>query len=201
MHAIADRIVDEYLTVVEAVEDDIDEMENSVFTTEKSVDIEQIYLLKREILGLRRAVTPLTPGAARAVRDAAPVGARGDPRVLPGCRGSPVGGRGTGVHLRRDADHTGQRGARRGHHPAERGHAEDLGLGGDRPGAHRHRRHLRDELRAHAGAELDLRLSRWRWVHRRHCASCCSCCCAGAAGCRRSAGARSNRTRSARRIG
>jgi magnesium transporter len=61
MHAIADRIVDEYLTVVEAVEDDIDEMEISVFTTEKSVDIEQIYLLKREILGLRRAVTPLAP--------------------------------------------------------------------------------------------------------------------------------------------
>jgi len=61
MHAIADRIVDEYLSVVEAVEDDIDDMENSVFTTEKPVDIEQIYLLKREILGLRRAVTPLAP--------------------------------------------------------------------------------------------------------------------------------------------
>src|SRR6478752_4727565 len=61
MHAISDRIVDEYLSVVEAVEDDIDEMENAVFTTEKSVDIEQIYLLKREILGLRRAVSPLTP--------------------------------------------------------------------------------------------------------------------------------------------
>jgi magnesium transporter len=61
MHAISDRIVDEYLSVVEAVEDDIDEMENAVFTTEKSVDIEQIYLLKREIGGLRRAVSPLTP--------------------------------------------------------------------------------------------------------------------------------------------
>src|SRR6478672_8095745 len=61
MHAISDRIVDEYLSVVEAVEDDIDEMENSVFTTDKPVDIEQIYLLKREILGLRRAVAPLLP--------------------------------------------------------------------------------------------------------------------------------------------
>ncbi len=61
MHAIADRIIDEYVSVVEDVEDDIDEMEISIFTTEKSVDIEQIYLLKREILGLRRAVTPLTP--------------------------------------------------------------------------------------------------------------------------------------------
>jgi len=61
VHAISDRIVDEYLSVVEAVEDDIDEMENAVFTTDKSVDIEQIYLLKREIGGLRRAVSPLTP--------------------------------------------------------------------------------------------------------------------------------------------
>ncbi len=61
MHAIADHIVDEYLSVVEAVEDDIDEMENSVFTPNRPVDIEQIYLLKREILGLRRAVSPLMP--------------------------------------------------------------------------------------------------------------------------------------------
>ena len=61
MHAIADHIVDEYLSVVEAVEDDIDEMENSVFTPDRPVDIEQIYLLKREILGLRRAVSPLMP--------------------------------------------------------------------------------------------------------------------------------------------
>jgi magnesium transporter len=61
MHAIADHIVDEYLSVVEAVEDDIDEMENSVFTPNRPVDIEQIYLLKREILGLRRAVAPLLP--------------------------------------------------------------------------------------------------------------------------------------------
>jgi magnesium transporter len=61
VHAIADHIVDEYLSVVEAVEDDIDEMENSVFTPDRPVDIEQIYLLKREILGLRGAFSPLMP--------------------------------------------------------------------------------------------------------------------------------------------
>ena len=94
--------------VVEAVEDDIDDMENAVFTTEKSVDIEQIYLLKREILGLRRAVSPLTPAVRALAGHAAPAGPRRDPGVLPGRRGSPVGGGGTGVHLRRDADHTGQ---------------------------------------------------------------------------------------------
>ncbi len=59
MHGIADRVVDEYVTVVDQVEDDIDEMENAVFASSKPTDVEEIYLLKRSILGLRRAVTPL----------------------------------------------------------------------------------------------------------------------------------------------
>ena len=45
---------------------------------------------------------------------------------------------------------------------AERGHAQDLGVGRDRPGADRHRRHLRHELRAHARARLAVRLLRRR---------------------------------------
>lgn len=59
LHAIADRIVDEYLAVVECVEDDIDGMENEVFSPRRSVLVEQIYLLKREVLELRRSVAPL----------------------------------------------------------------------------------------------------------------------------------------------
>ena len=59
LHAIADRIVDEYVTVVGEIEEDIDEMETAVFDPELDVDIEQIYRLKREILRLRRAVAPL----------------------------------------------------------------------------------------------------------------------------------------------
>ncbi|GGL95761.1 magnesium and cobalt transport protein CorA [Nakamurella endophytica] len=62
MHAIADRVVDEYLSVVSEVEEDIDEMETAVFSPKGGkdvVDTEDIYLLKREILGLKRAVAPL----------------------------------------------------------------------------------------------------------------------------------------------
>lgn len=59
MHAIADRVVDHYLIVVEAVEDDIEEMETLVFNPASHVSIEQIYLLKREVLEMRRAVAPL----------------------------------------------------------------------------------------------------------------------------------------------
>ncbi|AZI59496.1 magnesium and cobalt transport protein CorA [Nakamurella antarctica] len=60
MHAIADRIVDQYLAVVESVEDDIDEMESLVFDPTAILRTEQIYLLKREVLELRRAIAPLS---------------------------------------------------------------------------------------------------------------------------------------------
>jgi len=59
LHAVADRIVDTYLEVVEAIEDDIDEMEAEVFSPRSTMDAEQIYVMKREVLDLRRAVVPL----------------------------------------------------------------------------------------------------------------------------------------------
>nr|WP_143172241.1 magnesium and cobalt transport protein CorA [Pseudonocardia thermophila] len=59
LHAIADHVVDTYLAVTETIEDDIEEMERQVFSPRSSMDAEQIYLLKREVLELRRAVVPL----------------------------------------------------------------------------------------------------------------------------------------------
>lgn len=59
LHAIADHVVDTYLEVTEAIEDDIDELEAEVFAPRTTMDPEQIYVMKREILELRRAVTPL----------------------------------------------------------------------------------------------------------------------------------------------
>lgn len=61
LHAIADRIVDAYLDVTAAIEDDIDEIEAQVFTPLSTMDAEQIYVMKREVLELRRAVVPLGP--------------------------------------------------------------------------------------------------------------------------------------------
>ncbi|MBT0568457.1 magnesium and cobalt transport protein CorA [Williamsia sp. CHRR-6] len=60
MHAIADHVVDTYLDVVAAVENDVDTLEESIFSPGRAVDIEPVYLLKREITELRRAVAPLT---------------------------------------------------------------------------------------------------------------------------------------------
>jgi magnesium transporter len=59
LHAVADHVVDKYLDVTEAIEDDIDEMEREVFTPRSTMDAEQIYVMKREVLELRRAVVPL----------------------------------------------------------------------------------------------------------------------------------------------
>lgn len=61
LHAVADRVVDTYLEVTEAIEADIDEMEAKIFTPRSTVDAEQIYVMKREVLELRRAVVPLGP--------------------------------------------------------------------------------------------------------------------------------------------
>jgi magnesium transporter len=59
LHAIADGIVDTYLEVIQSIEEDIEEMEERVFAPQTTVGSEQIYLMKREVLELRRAVMPL----------------------------------------------------------------------------------------------------------------------------------------------
>lgn len=58
-HAIADSVVDHYLEVAQELEKDIAEMEEQVFTPRSMVDIEQIYMLKREVLEMLHTVEPL----------------------------------------------------------------------------------------------------------------------------------------------
>ncbi|WP_082703078.1 magnesium/cobalt transporter CorA [Mycobacterium sp. IS-1496] len=65
MHAIADQVVDSYLEVTEMVETDMDAMEEEIFSPRSRTNIENIYLLKREVVELRRAVAPLTPALQR----------------------------------------------------------------------------------------------------------------------------------------
>ena len=60
MHAIADHVVDSYLDITDLIETDIDAMEEDIFSPSAQTNIECIYLLKREVVELRRAVAPLT---------------------------------------------------------------------------------------------------------------------------------------------
>jgi magnesium transporter len=80
VYAVCDRVVDEYARVATELEIDVDEVEASVFSPQRTEDSERIYTLKREIAEVRRAVLPLREPMRRASeglvpgmdRDAAP---------------------------------------------------------------------------------------------------------------------------------
>jgi magnesium transporter len=59
LHAVADKVVDDYLLVVDAVNEDIEEIETNVFAAHERTDIERIYELKRDIIEMKRTVGPL----------------------------------------------------------------------------------------------------------------------------------------------
>jgi magnesium transporter len=70
MHAIADHVVDHYLEVTDLIETDIDLIEEETFSSgKKQTEIEQIYLLKREVVEFRRAVSPLSVALGRIQTD------------------------------------------------------------------------------------------------------------------------------------
>src|SRR4051794_27141572 len=59
LYSVADLVVDTCVEVVSAVDEDVDELEASVFSPQRTDDIGRLYQLKRELLQLRRAVAPL----------------------------------------------------------------------------------------------------------------------------------------------
>ncbi|MYZ16104.1 magnesium and cobalt transport protein CorA, partial [Streptomyces sp. SID337] len=66
LHTIADHVVDGYIAVADAMQDDIDDVESEVFSapskgkgSSRGVDAGRIYQLKREVLEFKRAVSPL----------------------------------------------------------------------------------------------------------------------------------------------
>jgi magnesium transporter len=59
LHAIVDRVVDDYVPVMQGVEADIEEVEEQVFSLDRANPVERIYYLKREVLAFRRATAPL----------------------------------------------------------------------------------------------------------------------------------------------
>lgn len=68
LHAIADHVVDGYLEVAGRVQADIDQIETEMFSPRGWRNIERVYQLKREVLELKRAVSPLA-GPMRALAE------------------------------------------------------------------------------------------------------------------------------------
>ena len=72
MHAIADRVVDDYEPVLAGIEDDIEEVESEVFSPERTNPTERVYKLKREVLSMQRATGPLIEPLQRLARGQVP---------------------------------------------------------------------------------------------------------------------------------
>ncbi len=72
MYAIVDRIVDDYTEIALEVEEDIEEVEERVFSPVRTNDAGRIYNLKREVVEFRRAVLPLVDPMAKLATGSVP---------------------------------------------------------------------------------------------------------------------------------
>lgn len=59
VYAVCDDVVDRYEDVANSLQEDVDEVEESVFSDDRTNDSARIYVLKRELAEMRRAVLPL----------------------------------------------------------------------------------------------------------------------------------------------
>lgn len=60
LYAVADRVVDDYVLVIEELEIDVDEAEAAVFSKDRLNPAERIFGLKRQVLELLRNVMPMS---------------------------------------------------------------------------------------------------------------------------------------------
>lgn len=59
LHAVIDRVIDEYTVIAHELEKDIVELETKVFSQDGADATEKIYFLKREVIEYRHAIEPL----------------------------------------------------------------------------------------------------------------------------------------------
>jgi magnesium transporter len=68
LHAIVDRVVDDYAPAIAGLGEDIDQVEDQVFSGQRENPAERIYRLKREVLQFSHAVGPLVDPIDRLAR-------------------------------------------------------------------------------------------------------------------------------------
>jgi magnesium transporter len=69
LYALMDFIVDQYFPIVEALEEQLEQLEEEIFGDKTTRDTtNRIYQLKRDLLGLKRAVSPVVDICNRLVR-------------------------------------------------------------------------------------------------------------------------------------
>ena len=65
LHAVMDSVVDNYVLIERELSDDLERIEQQVFTGAEEADVTAIYRLKREVLEFRRAAYPLADALQR----------------------------------------------------------------------------------------------------------------------------------------
>jgi magnesium transporter len=68
LHAVIDRVVDDYEPAVQGLEIDIQQVEEQVFSEDATNPAQRIYRLEREVLEMQRAVRPLAAPVDRLAR-------------------------------------------------------------------------------------------------------------------------------------
>jgi magnesium transporter len=68
LYAIVDKVVDDYEPVVEGLANDIQEIEQQVFSETRDNPTQRIYQMEREVIEFSRAVSSLTPAVDRLAR-------------------------------------------------------------------------------------------------------------------------------------
>ena len=160
--AIIDKVVDDYLPVVDGIEDDIEEVEADVFDDEHPAPTQRIYALKREVIEFHRAVWPLLAPADRARARCFHEDPRGAAPLLPRHRRPRAPRRRAGHIAARAADQRARGEPRSRQRQPGRDREEDLLGRRHHRRADLHRQRLRDELRVHARARPARSATRWR---------------------------------------
>jgi magnesium transporter len=73
LYAILDRVVDDYLPVIDGLDQDIKEVEKEVFSEAGGNPAERIYMLKREVIEFHQSTAPLTEPLDRLVHGQVPL--------------------------------------------------------------------------------------------------------------------------------
>jgi magnesium transporter len=69
LYRLIDTVVDNYMPIVEALDDEIDRKEDEIFSAPTSATLEEIFALKRAVLNLRRILAPQREVVNKLARD------------------------------------------------------------------------------------------------------------------------------------
>jgi magnesium transporter len=75
-YLILDVVVDRYFPVLDSISDRIDEMEDALFKASDTAEIEEIFQIKKQLLKMRRSVSPLRDALNTLLRREQPIFAR-----------------------------------------------------------------------------------------------------------------------------